>query len=189
MADIELVIKIPEGAYVHLRNGGSIGASLMIENAIKNGTPLPQNATNGDVITAMFPNIEHSGSRGDADFYLLDGKAFNTPKLIAFKSWWNAPYKAEKQTPKRTLYPLVTHYSFDSEVPVWLFDTEEEAVAELRRQFEEEKRIELEENERTEGKDIFFKISDDGTYASITHVIGGNEPDDVTEWTVGDLKN
>ncbi len=42
MADIELVIKIPEEAYVHLRNGGSIGASLMIENAIKNGTPLPK---------------------------------------------------------------------------------------------------------------------------------------------------
>ena len=86
-------------------------------------------------------------------------------------------------------YPLVTHYSFDAEVPVWLFDTEDEAIAELRRQFEEEKRIELEENGRVEGKDVFFKISDDGTYASITHIIGGNEPDDVTEWTVGDLKN
>ena len=93
------------------------------------------------------------------------------------------------QMPKRRLYPLVTHYSFDAEVPVWLFDTEEEAIAELRRQFEEEKRIELEENERTEGEDIFFKISDDGTYASITHIIGDNEPDDVTEWTLGNLKN
>lgn len=94
-----------------------------------------------------------------------------------------------EQAPNRRLFPLVTHYSFDAQVPVWLFDTEEEAIAELKRQFEEEKRIELEENERIEGEDIFFKISDNGTYASITYVVGGNEPDDVTEWTVGDLKN
>lgn len=42
MADIELVIKIPEELYNHLRNGGNIGASLLIENAFKNGTPLPK---------------------------------------------------------------------------------------------------------------------------------------------------
>jgi hypothetical protein len=42
MSDIELVIKIPEETYIYLRNGGTIGASLMIENAIKNGTPLPK---------------------------------------------------------------------------------------------------------------------------------------------------
>jgi hypothetical protein len=42
MADIELVIDIPEETYIYLRNGGTIGASLMIENAIKNGTPLPK---------------------------------------------------------------------------------------------------------------------------------------------------
>lgn len=120
----------------------------------------------------------------------------NTAGFDTFEDLYNAAavtfpedFDEPGQKTKKNLYPLVTHYSFDAEVPVRLFDTEEEAVAELRHQFEEEKRIELEENERTEGKDIFFKISDDGTYASITHVIGGNEPDDITEWTIGDLKN
>ena len=42
MADIELVIKIPQETYAHLLNGGNIGASLMIENALKEGTPLPK---------------------------------------------------------------------------------------------------------------------------------------------------
>ena len=37
---MKVIIDIPEDTYNHLRNGGSIGASLMIENAIKNGTPL-----------------------------------------------------------------------------------------------------------------------------------------------------
>ena len=37
---MKLTIEIPEHTYIHLLNGGNIGASLMIENAIKNGTPL-----------------------------------------------------------------------------------------------------------------------------------------------------
>ena len=39
---MQIVIDIPEDTYNHLHNGGSIGASLMIENVIKNGTPLPK---------------------------------------------------------------------------------------------------------------------------------------------------
>ena len=39
---MQILIDIPEDTYNHLRNGGSIGASLMIENAIKNGKPLPK---------------------------------------------------------------------------------------------------------------------------------------------------
>lgn len=39
---MQIVIEIPEETYTHLRNGGSIGASLLIEDAIKNGTPLPK---------------------------------------------------------------------------------------------------------------------------------------------------
>lgn len=42
MADIELVIKIPEETYIHLCNDESIGASLLIENAIRSGTSLPK---------------------------------------------------------------------------------------------------------------------------------------------------
>lgn len=39
---MQIVIDIPEKIYIHLHDGGSIGASLMIENAIKNGTLLPK---------------------------------------------------------------------------------------------------------------------------------------------------
>lgn len=45
---MKTVIDIPEEIYIHLRNGGNIGASLMIENAIKNGTPLPKG--HGDLV-------------------------------------------------------------------------------------------------------------------------------------------
>ena len=39
---MQVVIDIPEHTFNHIHNGGSIGASLLIENAIKNGAPLPK---------------------------------------------------------------------------------------------------------------------------------------------------
>ena len=45
-----------------------------LTNAIKNGTILPDNATNGDVIEAMFPNEHDFETDFDED-------------------WWNAPYQ------------------------------------------------------------------------------------------------
>ena len=71
--------------------------ALDIAKAIKEGVPLPQNATNGDVIKAMFPDIS-LGYPSDCDSVLLkktkDGRtAFGgiDPK------WMNAPYKAENE--------------------------------------------------------------------------------------------
>ena len=43
---MKLIIDIPEDTYTHLCNGGNIGASLLIENAIKNGTLIPDNDCN-----------------------------------------------------------------------------------------------------------------------------------------------
>ncbi len=39
---MQIVIDISEHTFNHIHNGGNIGASLLIENAIKNGTPLPK---------------------------------------------------------------------------------------------------------------------------------------------------
>ena len=47
---------------------------------IANGTPIPNNATNGDIIKAMFPNLVNS------NLDLVD-------VLNNAKSWWDAPYK------------------------------------------------------------------------------------------------
>ena len=52
-----------------------IFASL-IESFVK-GTPIPDNATNGDVIKALFPDYNKH--------------------LSWFFDWWNSPYKADKE--------------------------------------------------------------------------------------------
>lgn len=77
-----------------------IDVSTLISHNEKDDTEtifFPRNATNGDVIKAVFPNIEREDNYGDADYYLLNGKSAYTPKLITFKSWWNAPYKTESE--------------------------------------------------------------------------------------------
>ena len=87
MADIELVIKIPEEAYVHLRNGGSIGASLMIENAIKNGTPLPKG--HGRIEADKEPSLEeviNKPSKDPIGFNIDDLDSLSETAELIFKN-------------------------------------------------------------------------------------------------------
>lgn len=68
---------------------GSI-ASALITKAYKNGIFISENATNGDVIKAMFPNIPID----EDDFFVRKSRHDNTEY---WKEWWNAPYKKESE--------------------------------------------------------------------------------------------
>lgn len=105
-----------------------------------------------------------------------------------FSSLENAiKYAATKVYTPIHQYVVVVSYSFDVEKSVWLFDTEEEAIEAIKKQFEEEKRIQIEENGRVLGEDIICVITEDGYYAKI--VIDFEDDADVMEWTIGDIKN
>ncbi len=84
------------------------------------------------------------------------------------------------------LIPLVVHHSFDPEVDVYLFESEEAAIEELKTQIDEEIRIETEENDHEIGEDLEIDRSENGTWASIT--IYYDEEKDVTEWAIGTVK-
>ena len=83
-------------------------------------------------------------------------------------------------------FVLTTHYSFDSDMPVWMFKTEEEARAELERQFKEELRIQTEENEHVEGEDLETDYTEDWDFASIS--IDFEDTKDVMEWKVSQVR-
>ena len=86
MANIKLVVEISEEVYNNLKIGCTqrVSDGEMIE-AIKNGTPIPDNATNGDVIKAMFPT---------ADISLNDSCFEGVVNKYGFDmKWWNAPYQ------------------------------------------------------------------------------------------------
>lgn len=82
MADIELVIKIPEEIHKKIQSGEFwLSCGLTLSNAydyIKNGTPIPDNATVGEVFCMLAckePICE------TASYFTID------------KNLWNAPYQ------------------------------------------------------------------------------------------------
>lgn len=78
-------------------------------------------------------------------------------------------------------YAVIFTYSFDGEVAVYLFPDEDSAKKFLRESYQEELRIDLEEN----GWDARGEISSDEWYAKITTVF--DDHDDVTEFRIGNI--
>ena len=76
-------------------------------------------------------------------------------------------------------YAVIFTYSFDDEVVVYLFDTEKEATDFLVASFQEEKRIDEEEN----GWNPECWLSEDRWQATITNRFFDHE--DVTEFRIG----
>lgn len=57
---------------------------------------LPEDATNGDVIQALFPNIQWDNECNGV-FYGYKTNDRMMPMLGADFNWWNAPYKGESE--------------------------------------------------------------------------------------------
>lgn len=58
--------------------------------------PIPEGATNGDVIKAMFPNCEQKENIHNGYFEMyFDNDLKNASYMRVSKDWWNAPYKKE----------------------------------------------------------------------------------------------
>lgn len=88
MADIELLIKIPEEEYERFKKNQKkeYSESMLDVNIIANGIPIPDNATNGDVIKAMFTNSEYEILDNTVITEIDNGLWFTL-------DWWNAPYQ------------------------------------------------------------------------------------------------
>ncbi len=90
---MKLIIDIPE-EMISLIKDKSVECFNIIHygqvlDAIYNGTPIPDNATNGDVIKAMFPNTQTRENDSDFIEYTLDGIVGTCVE----KNWWNSPYQ------------------------------------------------------------------------------------------------
>ena len=75
-------------------------------------------------------------------------------------------------------YAVLFTYNFDEESEVTLFDDYDTAKQYLKESYEEELRIERDENEWEDELEYF--IDDDGTYAEIKHY--GNFGEDICEY-------
>lgn len=81
---MKLIIDIPEEIKAVIdKNGTNEIVAETLWQAAQNGTPIPDNATNGNVIKALFkPNRVE---RIDDDV-IVENYDFN-------KDWWNSPYQ------------------------------------------------------------------------------------------------
>ena len=58
---------------------------------------IPDNATWGDVIEAVFPNIEKAGVLGEFYRIFLEGKSLDDFSLKISEALWNSPYRKEQE--------------------------------------------------------------------------------------------
>ena len=95
---MKLVITINDDLYDdYLKRGATLpkyGTAIgSLYEALWNGVPLPEQATNGDMIKAMFPNVEVKEKNNGYEVYFGIGTAIQ----FFNHQWWNAPYSAKSE--------------------------------------------------------------------------------------------
>jgi len=100
---MKIVIEIPNWLYNAMMEWREPHYSKSLGDAVRDGTPLPEHhgrlidkrgaVTNGDVIKAVFPNLEPIKKKKDTTTYILEPSLVLSPSMIVFDSWWNSPYK------------------------------------------------------------------------------------------------
>ena len=90
MAKIQLVVEIDERLYKNIIDNDKDDEEFeAMDVAFCDAKPLPRDATNGDIIKAMFPDVEVKEKNNVYEIY------FGVGTCIQFfnHQWWNAPYK------------------------------------------------------------------------------------------------
>ena len=86
---MKLIIDIDEGLYKATVNGLDANEIWDLRMAVANGTPISDNATNGDVIKAMFLNADIE-IHNITVYVIFDMRS----NVISFDlDWWNALYQ------------------------------------------------------------------------------------------------
>ena len=89
---MKVLIDIDEVLYNYILDG----TLNEVNHAVKNGVVLDK-ATNGQVIKAMFPNIESTGHCIETEHDVIRHYLIGEEILKFSDSWWNSPYKAESE--------------------------------------------------------------------------------------------
>jgi len=89
------IVNIPEETVEELKDGcfGAKHNLYDLAGAICNGVILPDNATNGYVIKALFPSATVYSYKESYDMYSDVVICPQNSMLSADRDWWNAPYK------------------------------------------------------------------------------------------------
>ena len=97
---MKLIIDMPKGLYERIKWVCSYGMGDDLQKKVIKGIPIPENATNGDVIKAIFPN-------GTTEKFVTFMRFIDGEYCFNFSAdWWNAPFqKGGKEWKKIMNYP------------------------------------------------------------------------------------
>ena len=88
---MRILIDIPEENYKEMCEYGNERVDFDLKRMIQNGTPIPDNATNGDVIKAFYPElVVGSNNMGKVIFLRPNATVVIEDRM---SDWWNAPYQ------------------------------------------------------------------------------------------------
>lgn len=94
MNTIKGMIKDLRREETHISGCTTKGELIIALESLERSVEIPYNATNGDMIKTMFPNVEIKGTSG---FGKITSIAVGIGLGTSYFSldWWNAPYKEE----------------------------------------------------------------------------------------------
>ena len=88
---MNILISIPKEVYKGIIGEGNYSTDFNLIKAFQNGTPIPDNATNGDVIKAFYPDlVVGSNNLGKTIFLRPNATVVIEDRM---SDWWNAPYQ------------------------------------------------------------------------------------------------
>lgn len=94
---MKVIIDIPKKEYDIIKNYKSF--MPWAEGLIKKGVAIPEGATNGDIIKAMFPNAQidyHKANELVEEYVTFYINGCDTCQDYTLE-WWNAPYKGVEE--------------------------------------------------------------------------------------------
>ena len=89
---MKLIVDIPKDVYARLFDNGIQDNEIAVDDicemarSLRHGTPIPDNATNGDTIISLYPNLKYT---------IQNNRVVTTIGLASSfdLDWWNAPYQ------------------------------------------------------------------------------------------------
>lgn len=99
---MKLIIDIDENLLEGIKSDDFDFARRVVKNfqatiasAIANGTPIPDNATNGDIVQMIFPyySYERNDYVQSTEDYIVDCMECMEHDLYFGYDWWNSPYQ------------------------------------------------------------------------------------------------
>lgn len=98
---MKIIIDIPEEVINMCKDNNKVTTVKLSAEYFRNGTPIPNNATNGDMIKAMFPYGKYNEYFADVEMKTVENDT--RFKSVFDRDWWIETYQKGGKNEKENL--------------------------------------------------------------------------------------